>query len=131
VADEQARPTVEETLLEENRALWVEPGYLVLLRWRRPVGDEATVGQLEGSADAVRALLDARVGSVDDLHNIERLHPLEDAVRTLLRERVHPATVDILHLDHDCTVVCAALDPSRHYPEVIELDGDMPSPSWR
>ena len=117
-ADDQADAAPEIT---ENRALWVDPGYLILLRWRRPLGNEAPVAALEGSADLVRTHLDAQVTSVDQIHNIEQLHALEGALLVLLQGAVAPATLEVIHLDHDCRVVCSALDPSRGYPEIIEV----------
>jgi hypothetical protein len=91
-------PAEPITVIDENRALWVEPGYLIMLTWQRP--DDATiVAALEGSAQAVQDFLSARVTQVDQLHNIEQLHGLEGEVLVLLESRVAPAHITVLHLD--------------------------------
>ena len=120
-------PAVE---LTENRALWVTPGYLVLVRWRRHEDDDAVVAAFEGSADAVSTFLTTRVTSVDHIHNLDQLHGLESDLMAMLAARVSPAQIDVLHLDHDCTVVCSALNPSTEYPENIEVMGDWAGPGW-
>jgi hypothetical protein len=117
-------------MVTEDRALWVEPGYLLLLRWTRPVDDLAAVAALEGSAETVHTFLATRVTNVDTLHNLDQLHPLEAELVVLLNARVAPTTIEVIHLDHDCTRVCSLLNPSRTYPEVIEVDGGMPAPGW-
>ena len=114
----------------ENRALWVEPGFLILLRWRRQTSDEAPVAALEAAADPVSTFLASRVTNVDDIHNLDQLHPLEQELTAMLTPLVLPARVEMLHLDHDCTVVCSALNPSRTYPEIYELRGDVAGPGW-
>lgn len=114
----------------ENRALWVEPGYLILLRWSRPADNDVPVAALEGAADQLRSFFAARVTTVDQIHNIEHLHVLEQQIIDLLGPEVLPARIEVLHLDHDCTVVCSALDPSTSYPEPIMLLGEPPPPGW-
>ncbi len=48
-----ASPARAAVMLTENRALWIEPGYLILIRWMRPEGDAAPVGARLGSAVVV------------------------------------------------------------------------------
>ena len=114
----------------ENRALWIDPGYLILLRWSRPVGDEGPAVALEAAATDLSTLIQARVTNVDNLHNFNQLHELENSLVATLSGRVTPATIEVLHLDHDCTSVCSVLNPSIEYPEPIEMLGDMPGPGW-
>jgi hypothetical protein len=117
-------------VITENRALWLQNGYLVLLRWRRDEGDNAVVAALEGSADDVSMFLADRVRSVDNLHNIDQLHRIEGELLAQLAPRVAPATIEVLHLDHDCTAVCATLDPSLLHPPEYQIDGEMPAVGW-
>jgi hypothetical protein len=101
----------------ENRALWVEPGYLVLLQWRRPADDEAAVAALEGASEAVGGYLrDAVTDAATQLHGTEMLGELETGIAAVLRPVVAPGVIDVLHLDHDCTSLC----PPRptHHPVV-------------
>jgi hypothetical protein len=116
--------------LEENRALWVEPGYLILLRWRRPDGNAAVIAALEASAEPMTSFLTEQVQRVDQLHNVEQLHPIEQALARWLAPRVAPASLEVIHLDHDCTAVCALLEPSRRYPERLEIMGEIVGPEW-
>lgn len=116
--------------VEENRALWVDPGYLILVRWTRPVGDNAPVAALEGAESVVEAFLASSVTSVDQLHNLDRLHRLEAELADILRRRVAPATIEVLHLDHDCSIVCGALSPGTGPPPPVHIDGLMPGPGW-
>lgn len=113
----------------ENRALWVEPGYLILLRWTRPRSDDDPVAALEGATDAVAGFLGTEVTSSDDLHNLDRLHEIEHGVVELLEPRVVPAVIETLHLDHDCNSVCSQLDLGPD-PDVIPLPGVPVAPDW-
>jgi hypothetical protein len=115
--------------LTENRALWVEPGYLVLLTWTRPP-DDSLVAALEGSGDAVAEWFASHITQVDQIHNLELLHPLEGELSQFLAERLQPAIISVLHIDHDCTRVCSTLNPSRSYPERIEVMGEISAPGW-
>lgn len=126
----QAQAEAPVVVITENRALWLQNGYLVLLRWRRAEGDNAVVAALEGSADDVSMFLADRVSSVDNLHNIDQLHQIEAELLAQLAARVAPAAIEVLHLDHDCTVVCPMLDPSLLHPPEYQIDGDMPAPGW-
>lgn len=143
--EEQARDTEPGTLMHaddpppdpigpatvvESRALWVEPGYLILVRWSRPETDESCVTALEGAADTLAEFLDTRVTNVDHIHNLDQLHELEWELVEQLTPLVVPATIDVLHLDHDCTQVCAVLNPSYAYPEIYELEGDVEPVYW-
>jgi hypothetical protein len=103
----------ESVMITENRALWLEPGYLVLLRWVRAEDDTRAVALLEGSAAALSEFLTTRVRSVDDLHDLARLHALEGELLALLYERMPTGTIEVLHLNHDCTTVCPSLEPGR------------------
>ena len=114
----------------ESRALWVEPGYLILVRWSRPETDESCITALEGAADTLAEFLDARVTNVDHIHNLDQLHELEWELVEQLNPIVTPATIEVLHLDHDCTQVCSVLDPSYAYPEIYELEGDVAPVYW-
>jgi len=132
VAD-QAPASDEPELAEEvveNRALWIEPGYLLLIRWARPVDDQSPITALEGSADAISSFLTTQVSSVDSLHNLDQLHAIESALLTDVASRITPARIEVLHLDHDCTTVCNTLNPSREYPEIYEVMGDIAEPGW-
>lgn len=125
-------PPVESRadMVEEQRALWIDDGYLVLIRWSRPEHDRRVISTLEDSASVVREFLSASVTSTDQLHNLDRLHRIETELAGVLQRRVEPAIIEVLHLDHDCSVVCNSLDPSTTFPEVIEVDGEMPFPGW-
>jgi hypothetical protein len=127
-----ADPTAlaDANTVTEQRALWVQPGYLLLLRWTRPDGDDAPVAALEGAADEVATFLAGRVTTVDNLHNLEQLRPLEADLAALLAAIVAPAVIEVLHLDHDCNTVCSALGPSVLTPEPMMLRGDVAAPGW-
>lgn len=105
---DSVEPPEEEVWVTEHRALWVDPGYLILIEWSRPASDTAPVASLEGSAAAVAALLSEQVTDPQALHDTERLFDIEQAVASLLAEAVAPARIDVLHLDHDCNVVCGS-----------------------
>jgi hypothetical protein len=127
-ADEQDQASTQEVV--ENRALWVEPGYLILMQWQRPVDDTRPVDAIPAATEVARSYLASRVTSVDQIHNIDQLHVIEAELVPLLAAALAPAEIAVLHLDHDCRTVCSALDPSRSYPEPSEVDGEMPGPEW-
>ena len=126
----QAEPPGSAEIVTENRALWVEPGYLVLLRWRRASEDEAVVSALEGLGATVSAFLTENVTSVDHLHNIEALHLIERNLLAVVTPMIASATIEVLHLDHDCASVCSLLNPGDTYPDRWQLDGEMVAPGW-
>lgn len=131
VADQA--PSADEASVEEvveNRALWVEPGYLLLIRWARPADNQAPITALEGSADTISAFLTAQVTGTDSLHNLDQLHVIETALLADLSPRLSPARIEVIHIDHDCTSVCSALNPSREYPEIYPVMGDIAEPGW-
>lgn len=128
-SDEFAAADPVETITE-NRALWVEPGYLVLLRWTRTATDSGVIASLESSGDAVATFLSGRITNVDHVHNIDQLHQIEHELLTYLGTLLPGVTIEMLHIDHDCTTVCSVLNPSRAYPEIYEVDGEMPGPGW-
>lgn len=109
-------PLAQSEVVEEDRALWVDPGYLILLRWRRPVDDSLPVSALEAATEALADFLEENAVGMDDLHDIDRLHQLEAELVALLSPLLAPAEIDVLHLDHDCTLVCDTLSP-RTPPE--------------
>ncbi len=115
--------------ITENRALWLEAGYLVLLRWVRRDGDQVVVAALEGSTAAVGELLQREVQATSDLHNLDRLHAIEAALVGLLEPLVAPARIEALHLNHDCNVVCGGLDAGTP-PDHIPLAGVAPPTIW-
>lgn len=117
-------------MVTEHRALFVEPGYIVLLRWERPAGDTAVVAALEGSTEAVSAYLSANIDEMNDLHDIDRLHTHEHDLVELLQARVAPATIEVLHLDHDCNSVCGARGWTGPDPDFIPLPGVPPAPEF-
>lgn len=117
------------TQVTENRALFVDPGYLFLIRWTRPADNADVVAALEGSAQAVQSYLGEHVSTADDLHDLGRLHAIEMGVVELLSSRVAPANVETLHLDHDCNTVCSSLGWEVD-PDFIPLPGIAPPPSW-
>ena len=104
--------------MTEHRALWVDPGYLILLEWSRPVLNETPVASLEGSTEALAALLSEIVTEPDALHDTERLYQIERSVATLLATAVEPATIEVIHLDHDCNTVCGSLYVEETRPVV-------------
>lgn len=128
-ADSAASAPEEEVGTVENRALWVEPGYLVLLRWQRPADNEEVIAALEGSSDAVATYLSEQVENSQSLHDLGRLHVIEDGLAALLELRVAPADIQTLHLDHDCVSVCSTLPD--HFPDdFIPLPGIAPPTDW-
>jgi len=128
-SDSAEAPPAEIVMAVENRALWVEPGYLVLLRWERPVENEEVIATLEGSSDAVAAYLSEQVENSQSLHDLGRLHLIEDGLAALLEARVAPADIQTLHLDHDCASVCTAL-PDHIPDDYIPLPGVPPATDW-
>jgi hypothetical protein len=109
-------PLAQSNSVEEDRALWVDPGYLILLRWRRPADDSVPVTALEAATEAIAEFLEENAVGMDDLHDIDRLHRLEAELAALLAPLLAPAELEVLHLDHDCTLVCGTLSP-RTPPE--------------
>lgn len=114
----------------ESRALWVEPGYLLLIKWSRPEDDESPIANLEGAADTLQTFLSTRVETVDQLHNLEQLHLLEWEIAEQLGPIVSPAVIDVLHLDHDCSSVCDALEIGLEYPEIYMPNGGPIDIDW-
>jgi hypothetical protein len=114
-------------MVTENRALWIEPGYLVLIRWTRSPGDNAVIAALEGSTDALASYLTEHIQSNNDLHELTQLHTHENALQELLAERIRPAVLEVLHLDHDCSQVCSIVTPS-HPPDAIPIAAGGMSP---
>lgn len=112
--------------LTENRALWVEPGYLLLIQWTRPEDDETPVIQLEASAEVVAAHLASAVTDEHTLHELHSLHTIELGLVDLLTPLVAPATVEVVHLDHDCEAICGPLGPE---PEIM-LRGSVVAPEY-
>jgi hypothetical protein len=114
----------------ENRALFVEPGYILLLQWERPVDELAAIAGLEGSTQAVADYLSQSITAMDELHHIERLHAHERALVALLGGRVAPATIAVLHLDHDCQRVCNPLGWTAPRHDAIPMPGVAPGPGY-
>jgi len=125
-----AEPPPEQATVVENRALWIEPGYLILLRWNRPASNDDVVARLEGATEHVRSYLTVAVESVDTLHNFDQLHDLEHGVASLLEPLIAPATIDTIHLDHDCSRVCSGLSPGVGPVEPIPLGGEPVPIGW-
>lgn len=128
VLDAEPEPPAEpEPQVVENRALWVEPGYLILLRWQRQDPGAAQIAALEGATEAVSAYLGEQVTDGSALHDLDRLHHIEHGLFTLLAGLVAPANIQTLHLDHDCTSVCSGFG----WPEGdIPLPGEPPMPTY-
>jgi len=97
--------------LTENRALWVDPGYLLLIQWTRPEDDETPVAALEASTQIVADYLELAVVDTEALHETLSLHAIELGLRELLNPVVLPARIEVIHLDHDCEAVCGPLRP--------------------
>ena len=108
----------------ENRALWIPPGYLVLIQLTRDEEDETSIPAFEGAAEQVSTYLETAVSDTDELHDAIQLRDVELGILALLGPIVEPATIDVLHLDHDCNTVCSSIDPVE--PRII-LRGDMPA----
>lgn len=117
--------------VEESRVLWVEPSYLVLIRWSRPEEDESSIAAFEGAEEQIGEYLATRVTTVDDLHNLDLLHEIEQEIVDILAPIVLPAEIDVLHLDHDCTRICHLLDPSLTYPEDPVMLGYFKPAGWK
>lgn len=116
------------TTIDEQRSLWIEPGFVLLLEWTRPDGNEGPIAALEGATETVSAHLQESVTSVDQLHNLDQLHQIESDLATLLEPIVAPAEIGLLHLDHDCETVCNDLEPSTIGPVHHQMRGDIPVP---
>jgi len=127
VATTTDRPEEE---VVENRALWVEPGYLVLLRWSRRASDETSISALEGLTDTIAAHLQENVQTMENLHDIANLHVLESQIAEFIANGVE-ARVEVVHLDHDCSSVCSLL-PSADGPidDFPVLGGVVAPPGW-
>lgn len=127
-----AAATTEVTHEEvvENRALWVEPGYLVLLRWSRQTSDETSIPALEGLTETISAYLQEHVQTMENLHDIANLHVLESQIAEFIANGV-AARVEVVHLDHDCSTVCNLL-PSSNGPidDIPVLGGAIAPPGW-
>jgi hypothetical protein len=99
--------------------MWIDPGFLVLVRWERPDGNEDVVAAFEGARDEVGEYL---AGTVTDpqstLHDASSLRPVEDGVTELLAARIGPARIIALHVDHDCQLVCGAPPEPEFIPHV-------------
>jgi len=129
-ADAIEVPPVLEERVVEDRALWIEPGYLLLIRWDRPTDDTVAVAMLEGSTETLQAYLSSNITETNDLHDLQRLHSHEQALFALLEPRVEPARIEKLHLDHDCNTVCNVLGWSGPTGPEIPLGGVPVSPEW-
>lgn len=106
-------------VIEENRAMWLEPGYLVLVRWERPEGNESIVAAFEDARDEVGEYLAATVTDPQaTLHHAGSLRPVEDGVTALLASRIAPARIVALHIDHDCQLVCGTPPEPELIPNV-------------
>ena len=114
-SDSPSEPTAlpTEAVITENRAVWVEPAYLILLQWHRPENADGAVAALDGSAEAIRAFMAEQVGDAfSELHDPESLQNLERGLLTLLTPLLVPAEIEVLHIDHDCGAVChVPVDP--------------------
>ena len=128
---ESPAPSVQFISLEESRALWVEPSYLLLIRWSRPEEDESPIAALEAAEEQIGEFLATRVTTVDDLHNLDLLHQIEVEIVDLLAPIILPAEIEVLHLDHDCTRICHNLDPSLTYPEDPMMVGYFKPAGWK
>lgn len=122
-----AEPTSSPTIILENRAMWIDPGYLVLLRWRREEPGTAQIAALEGATDAVSEYLTNHLGE-GDLHDVDRLHEIEHGLFAMLGALVTPATIQTLHLDHDCNAVCVGMLPEIDIPLAGVAPMPMPLP---
>jgi hypothetical protein len=119
-----------EPLITENRAVWVEGGYLVLIQWTRPESAEEAIAALEASSPDILAYLGTLDASSAVLHDPGPLHVLETGLIALLSPIVAPATIDVIHLDHDCQTLCTGgVSPDLSTP--IRVRGRMVTPSTR
>jgi len=105
------------TDITENRALWIPPGYLLLLQWTRPEEDLSPVDALEAATEMLTTYLEETVTDTDVLHDTISLQEIEVSLLELLNELVTPAVISVLHLDHDCEALCAD-DPTTTMPVV-------------
>lgn len=115
-------PTIR-TDITENRALWIPPGYLLLLQWTRPEEETSPVETLEGLTDMLTTHLAEAVSDTDVLHDAVSLQEIEVSLMVLLNEQVTPAVISVVHLDHDCEALCPADPPTTH-----AIRGRMVSP---
>jgi len=109
----------DEEWVTEHRALWIEPGYLVLLEWHRPAADETPIIGLEGADDAISIFLGEQSDISQTLHDTDGLSALEQAIAEMLIPAVAPAEIDVIHLDHDCNVICGAGVVETTRPPVV------------
>ncbi len=106
----EAASTAEEpeVTITEQRALWVEPGYLVLIQWRRPESNADVISAFEGASETVSSHLSTEIADpFATLHDPAQLQDAERALLAVLVPIVAPAEIDVIHLDHDCTSVCS------------------------
>lgn len=106
-----------EEMITEQRALWVEPGYLILVQWRRPASNAGVIAAFEGASETVGAHLASQLTEpYAVLHDAAQLQEAERALLAVLVPIVAPAEIDVIHLDHDCTAVCSVptIDPDLH-----------------
>lgn len=115
--------------ITENRALWVEPGYLILVRITRLESSSDAITAFEGSTEPMSEYLTREIGDTSHLHNVDLLHNHEVALADIVQELISPAILEVLHIDHDCTTVCSALD-SGFPPDRIPLRGEPMPVDW-
>lgn len=90
----------------EDRALWIESGYLVLMRIARDAED-VTVGEdVDAASETVASYITENLSNYDVLHNIDSLHTHENGIAVIIDGLIEPAHIVSLHLDHDCTETC-------------------------
>jgi hypothetical protein len=129
-AAQTASPRDAIATITENRALWIEPGYLVLVQWSRPADNTDVIAALEGTTEALAALFSENVSTYENLHDLLQLHILEDQVASLVEAAIAPAELVSLHLDHDCNTVCSGLEPGGGYDDPPRLAGVLPPANW-
>lgn len=96
----------DEDAVIEDRALWIEPGYLVLMRIARDAED-VTVGEdVDASSETVATYITENLSEYDVLHNIDSLHTHENGIAGIIDGLIEPAHIISLHLDHDCNEIC-------------------------
>lgn len=108
----------------EDRALWIEPGYLVLMRLARDAEDVTVGADVDGATEDVSAYITANLSDYDTLHTLDVLHTHEDAIAAIIEGRIEPAHIVSLHVDHDCNEICSGGDP---YWDDIPMPG-LPMP---
>lgn len=114
----------DEDVVVEDRALWIEPGYLVLMRLARDAEDVTVGADVDGATQDVSAYITAHLADYDSLHTLDVLHTHEDAIAAIIEARIEPAHIVALHVDHDCNEVCSGGDP---YWDDIPMPG-LPMP---